>query len=160
METEEEENVPVTVIEYISWDLNQDELSFHNPLHRRLLKEVEEKSHLENFSSERYFLSHPDPTISRLAAEMINDRYRLSKSNEQALTKDEERLHEIIPHLLIDFKLAILEEDMKQTVQQLSLPEVMADTQKVMSVMSHYKELTELQKEMAKRAGDRVVLKA
>ena len=49
---------------------------------------------------------------------------------------------------------------MKQTVQQLSLPEVMADTEKVMSVMSHYKELTELLKEMAKRAGDRVVLKA
>jgi DNA primase len=91
---------------------------------------------------------------------MINDRYRLSKSHEQALTKDEERLHEIIPHLLIDFKLAILEEDMKQTVQQLGLPEVMRDNEKVMSVMSHYKELTELLKEMAKRAGDRVVLKA
>ena len=160
METEDGENVPVTVIEYISWDLNQDELSFHNPLHRKLLAEVEEKSQQENFSSERYFLSHPDPTISRLAAEMISDRYRLSKSNEQALTKDEERLHEIIPHLLIDFKLAILEEDMKQTVQQLSLPEVMSDNERVMSVMSHYKELTELLKEMAKRAGDRVVLKA
>ena len=160
METEDGENVPVTVIEYISWDLNQDELSFHNPLHRKLLAEVEEKSQQENFSSERYFLSHPDPTISHLAAEMISDRYRLSKSNEQALTKDEERLHEIIPHLLIDFKLAILEEDMKQTVQQLGLPEVMCDNEKVMSVMSHYKELTELLKEMAKRAGDRVVLKA
>ena len=161
MESEEGgERIPVTVIEYISWDLEQDELSFHNPLHRKLLMEVKNKSHLENFSSERYFLSHPDPTISRLAAEMINDRYRLSKSNEQALTKDEERLHEIIPHLLIDFKLAILEEDMKQTIQQLNLPEVSQNVEKAMEIMKHYKELTETLKEMAKRAGDRVILKA
>ena len=76
------------------------------------------------------------------------------------ITKDEERLHELIPHLLIDFKLAILEEDMEQTIQQLSLPEVAQDVQRTMEIMTHYKKLTETLKEMAKRAGDRVILKA
>ena len=76
------------------------------------------------------------------------------------LAKDEERLHELIPHLLIDFKLAILEEDRKQTMQQLGLPEVFNDQQKTMEVMEHYKQLTETLKELAKRAGDRVILKA
>ena len=155
----EEESTPITVIEYISLDLKQDELQFHNPLHRKLLAEAEDKLHQNNFCSERYFLSHKDEAISRLAIEMVSDRYLLSKSNEQVLIKDEERLHEIIPHLLIDFKLAILEEDMKQTVQQLSLPEIAKDAQKTMSIMTHYKELTLLLKEMAKRAGDRVVIK-
>ena len=91
---------------------------------------------------------------------MLSHKYRLSKSNEQALIKDEERLHELIPRLLIDFKLAILEEDMKQTIQQLNLPEVAKDAQRAMEVMQHYKKLTETLKEMAKRAGDRVILKA
>jgi DNA primase len=95
-----------------------------------------------------------------MAADMISDRYRLSKSNEQALIKDEERLHELIPHLLIDFKLAILEEEMKQTIQQLNLPEVAKDSQRAMEIMKHYKKLTETLKDMAKRAGDRVILKA
>ena len=76
------------------------------------------------------------------------------------LVKDEERLHELIPHLLIDFKLAILEEDRKQTMQQLGLPEVYSNQQKTMEVMEHYKLLTETLKELAKRAGDRVILKA
>ena len=76
------------------------------------------------------------------------------------IVKDEERLHELIPHLLIDFKLAILEEDRKQTMQQLSLPEVINNQQKTMEVMEHYKQLTETLKELAKRAGDRVILKA
>jgi DNA primase len=95
-----------------------------------------------------------------MAAEMISDQYRLSKSNEQMIVKDEERLHELIPHLLIDFKLAILEEDRKQTMQQLGLPEVFNNQQKTMEVMEHYKQLTETLKELAKRAGDRVILKA
>ena len=160
MENERQEEVPVTVTEYISLDLYQDNLEFQNPIHRKLLAEAENHLHDINFSAERYFLKHPDPTISRLAADMISDRYRLSKSNEQALTKDEERLHELVPHLLIDFKLAVLEEDMKQTIQQLNLPEVSQNVEKAMEIMKHYKELTETLKEMAKRAGDRVILKA
>ena len=160
IEGEEGEDIPITVTEYISVDLEQDNLQFHNPLHRKLLHEAETNLHDKDFCSERYFLAHPDPAISRIAADMISDRHRLSKSNEQAITKDEERLHELIPHLLIDFKLAILEEDMKQTIQQLSLPEIAQDIQRTMEVMTHYKKLTETLKEMAKRAGDRVILKA
>ena len=30
--------------------------------------------HDPNFTAERYFLAHPDPTISKLAADMINSR--------------------------------------------------------------------------------------
>ena len=156
----EGEEIPVTVTEFIAADLGQDSLQFHNPIHRNLLQEAQ--AHLDDadFCAERYFLAHPDPTISRMAAEMISDHYRLSKSNEQMLVKDEERLHELIPHLLIDFKLAILEEDRKQTMQQLGLPEVFTNQQKTMEVMEHYKQLTETLKELAKRAGDRVILKA
>ena len=44
--------------------------------------------------------------------------------------KDEERLHELVPHQLIDFKLAILEEDMKYTLQALNKPEVVANADK------------------------------
>ena len=159
MENEKGEETSISVTEYISMDLRQDGLTFQNPTHRKLLAEAEEHLNDEAFCAERYFISHPSPTISRMAADMLSDRYRLSKSNEQLMVKDEERLHELIPHLLIDFKLAILKEDMKQTIQQLNLPEVSKDVQKAMDVMKHYKELTETLKEMAKRAGDRVILK-
>ena len=160
VENEDGEETPIRVTEYISMDLAQDGLQFQNPLHRQLLAEAEANLNKPNFCAERYFLAHPEPNISRMAADLISDRYRLSKSNEQALTKDEERLHDLIPHLLIDFKLSILEEDMKQTIQQLSNPDVAKNAQKSMEVMKHYKELTDTLKEMAKRAGDRVILKA
>lgn len=162
VETEENAETPLTVIEYISMDLKQDELQFHNPLHRKILAEAESHLHDQNFTAERYFLAHPNPTISRLAAEMINDRYQLSKyhSKSQKIITDEERLHELVPHQIIDFKLAILEEEMKHTLQALGRPEVAQDANKCLEIMAHYKDLSELLKEMAKRAGDRVVLKA
>ncbi len=160
MAGEDEAEVAVTVAEYISMDLQQDGLQFQNPLHRTLLNEVIAHLHDNNFSTERHFIAHPNPVISKMAAEMISDRYHLSKSNKDALTKDEERLHELIPHLLIDFKLAILEEDMKQTIQQLNLPGIANDPQRAMEIMKRYKELTETLREMARRAGDRVILKA
>jgi DNA primase len=49
---------------------------------------------------------------------------------------------------------------MKQTIQRLNAPEVAGNMEKAMEVMTHYKRLTEIMKEMAKRAGDRVVMKA
>lgn len=159
VETEENEETPLTVIEYISTDLKQDELQFHNPLHRKILAEAEAHLHDPNFTAERYFLAHPDPEISKLAADMISERYQLSKSNRLAITKDEERLHELVPHQLIDFKFAILDEDMRCTLQALNRPEIAANPEKCLEIMTHYKELGELQKMMAKRAGDRVVLK-
>ena len=119
-------------------DLKQDELQFHNPLHRKILAEAEAHLHDPNFTAERYFLAHPDPTISKLAADMINDRYQLSKSNSQAMVKDEERLHELVPHQLIDFKLAILEEDMKYTLQALNKPDVVANADKWADVYARW----------------------
>lgn len=160
VESEEGEEIPLTVIEYIRADLEQDNLQFQDPTHRKLLNEAVAHLSEPDFCTERHFLAHPEPAVSRMAAEMLSDRYRLSKSNEQALVKDEERLHELIPHLLIDFKLAILEEDMKQTIQQLNLPEVAKDAQRAMDIMKHYKKLTETLKALAKSAGDRVILKA
>lgn len=158
VETEENAETPLTVIEYISMDLKQDELEFHNPLHRRILAEAEGHLHDANFTAERYFMAHPDPAISRLAADMINDRYQLSKSNFQAMVKDEERIHEIVQKLLINFKSAILEEETKHTLQALNQPEIMNDHNKYLEVMTHYKELNELRQALAKRNGDRVVL--
>ncbi|WP_024995085.1 DNA primase [Phocaeicola paurosaccharolyticus] len=162
IDTEETKEYPMTVIEYIASDLKQDDIQFHNPIHRKVLSEACSHLHDNGFICERYFLAHPDPEISRLAADMLSSRYQLSKyhAKSQKIVEDEERLFELVPHLITDFKFAILQEEMKHTLQALGKPEVVSDAEKSIKIMEHYKELSEIQKEMAKRAGDRVVLKA
>ena len=161
LEDENGEEQPLTVIECISSSLKEDELQFHYPLDRRILKEAENHLHDEGFVSERYFLTHPDPEISKQAAELASDRYQLSKyhSKGQAIITDEERLYELVPRLLIDFKLSIVEEEMKHTLQALANPDIYNNPEKCQEIMQHYKELQKIQIPMAQKAGDRVILR-
>lgn len=161
IENENGESIPLTVIRYIADSLKEDELQFHVPLHRRILKEAESGLQNPDFVAERYFLTHPDPEVSKLAAEMVSDRYQLSKyhSKAQKIITDEERLYELIPRLLLDFKLSIVEEEMKHTLLALSDPAIANNPERYIDIMKRYKELQQTQSVMAQNAGDRVVLK-
>ena len=157
---EEGKEIPITVTEYVVNDLKEDELAFHNPLHRQMLTEAAEHIHNEGFTAERYFLAHPDPIISKLSTELIADRYQLSKyhSKAQRLVTDEERLFELVPTLMINFKFAIISEEMKHMMYALQDPAVANDEEQCTSIMKRYSELREIKSIMAKRLGDRVVL--
>ena len=161
VENEEGEQIPLTVTECIATGLKEDDLQFHAPLHRLILQECEAHLNNPNFNPERYFIAHPDPAVSKLAVDLVSDRYQLSKyhSKGQKIVTDEERLYELIPRLLLDFKLSIVEEEMKNTLQALTNPEIANDPQRCMEIMKRYKELQETQSVMAQHAGDRVVLK-
>ena len=161
MEDENGEQQPLTVTEYIAEGLKEDELQFHVALHRRMLKEAEMHIHDENFTAEHYFIAHPVPEISKAAVDLASDRYQLSKyhSKGQAIITDEERLYEIVPRLLNDFKLSIVEEEMKHTLQALANPDIYNNPEKCQEIMQHYKELQKIQIPMAQKAGDRVILR-
>ncbi|MEL5894856.1 DNA primase [Bacteroides sp. GD17] len=157
---EEGKEIPITVTEYITNDLKEDELAFHNPLHRQILSEAAERIHNEGFIAERYFVAHPDPVISKLSVELISNRYQLSKyhSKSQKIVTDEERLYELVPFLMINFKYAIVSEELKHIMFALQDPTVANDEEKCNSIMKRYNELREVKSIMAKRLGDRVVL--
>lgn len=150
----------ISVIECIWSSLEQDGLAFHNPLHRRILSEAMKHIEDEGFKAERYFLSHPDPQISRLAVDLISERYQLSKyhSKAQKLTTDEERIDELVSTLLINFKNAILEEELKQIMIQLQDPVTLQDPSLCQRLLLKYKQKKTVQSAMAKHLGDRVIL--
>lgn len=159
VENEEQEQVPYKVIEFIAASLKEDDLQFHSPLHRKILNEAIAHENDSQFTSERFFLTHPDPEINKLAADMVSERYQLSKyhSKSQKIISDEERLYELIPRLLIDFKLSIVEEEMKHTLLALAQPEIAGNPEKAKEIMERYKTLHQTQMLMARNAGDRIV---
>lgn len=156
---DEEREVPLTVAEYIYNDLQTDDLQFHNSLHRRMLAEAMAHIHDEGFHAEHYFSTHPDPDISRYAVSLVNERYTLSKyhTKNQKIATDAERLYELVTHVMIDFKYAIVEEELKHMQQALLSPENLQDETRYMSILKRYKDLSEVQRIMAKQLGDRVL---
>ena len=91
--------------------------------------------------------------------DLVEEKYQLSKyhSKTQTVIDEADRLIDIIPHLLNDYKLAIVEIDLKLTLDQLRQPSVMNDPVQCLEVMTRYKQLTELKHQMAKMLGDRVI---
>lgn len=160
-EDEEDEQKPISVIEFISNDLGNDELQFAVPLHQQILQEATEHLADNGFVSERYFMAHPNPEISKLAADMASDQYVLSKyhSKAQKIATDEDRLCELVPRLLIDFKLSIANEELNHLLRQLANPDVQHDEQQVTEIMKRFQALNNIKNKMAQYAGDRVVLK-
>ena len=97
--------------------------------------------------------------MSRLAADLINEKYQLSKyhSKTQTVVSDTDRLTDILVYLMVDYKHTIIEMELKNMLNQLRQPEVMNDPEKCLEVMSRYKELMEIKQRMAKHLGDRVI---
>ena len=147
------------VAEFVADDLAQDELTFTTPLFKELLGELMEHLNDEGFTAERYFITHANPEYSKLAVELAEEKYQLSKyhSKNQMVVSDADRLHEIIPHLLIDYKMVIVEMELKDTQNQLRQPAVLNDPALCAETMARYKQLMEVKRLMAKRLGDRVL---
>lgn len=159
VENENGKEQSLTVVEYIRYTLQEDTLQFHNPLHNQLLDEAEAHLHDEGFTTERYFMNHPSPEVSSLAFKLMSDRYILSKyhSKSQKVVSNEERLMELVPHLMTDFKLAIVDEELKQILLQLRRPDILQDKERYMDIMKHYKEVKEIESSLARQRGDRVL---
>lgn len=156
----DEKGTPITVIDYVVGDLHNDNLAFHNPMHRKILEEAATHQHDPGFQAEHYFLTHPDPGVSRICAELVSNRYQLSKyhSRGQKIVSDDERLLELVPKLEMSFKAAFVAEELKHIIIHLQDPTIVADEERCNEVMRRYNELRQVQSAMAKSLGDRVVI--
>lgn len=160
--TDEEGNeAMITVIEYVNSELQEDNISFHNPIHRAILSEAAEHIKDQHFVAERYFIQHPDAVVGRLAAEMVSNRYELSKyhSKSQKIITEEERLHEVVPMFIANFKSAIIREELLHIARKLQDAAVMNDVDQCNKVMTRYKDLHETLQMLVKKEGDRIILK-
>lgn len=159
IENEEQQEVDLSVAEYIYTDLQNNGLTLHTPLHQRILKETLEHLHDENFTAMRYFLNHPDSAVSMLAFELSDDKYQLSKyhSKYQSVESDEERLLELVPHLLSDFKLSIVSEELKQILTKLRDKTILSNKEEYTQLMERFKQVKDIERALAQSRGDRVL---
>ena len=151
---------PLTVAEYVSYALTDDDLSFISPLHQRILDEALAHQLEEGFRCDRYFENHPDLAVSELASDLAHETEALSKIHEKGIPvkPDEERLMELLPHLMADYKLAILEDEMREVIREMSDPAVLADKERSIAVMKRFQAIKQIQTALGKQRGDRVLI--
>ena len=155
---ENEDGTPskTTLAEYVQGDLEYDGITLRSPLYAKMLSLVCQHAHDEGFVASKFLINNQDEDVSREAADLISDRYQLSKGNQMAQTEEELKVA-YLSRLLLDYKNAIIEEEMKQCNADLTRPEVKSDIELTLKTMKRIKELGDIQRQLAKMLGDRVV---
>ena len=154
VETDEGDTISLNVAQYVSFDLSQDSLSFALPLHNQMLEEAVEQSANPDFKAETYFCNHPDVQVSQLATRLAIDRHQLG--GRFVIEPREGSLRQRVLHLVMDFRLDIVENRLKEIQRQLQ--QVGSDVNKMMQLLKEHKETKEIRDELAKRLGTDLVV--
>lgn len=159
--TDEEthEEVEIRVAEFIRSDLEQDDLTFYTPVFKQMMDEAVAHCHDEAFTAKRYFLAHPDPLVSCIAADLLGDKYQLSKYHfkYREIEQEEDKLEQVIIHDLFAFKEAYILRQIREkqeSLRQLS-PEAV---DRMMEIMQEIAQLNEIKKVLSKELGERIIL--
>jgi DNA primase len=158
VKNEDGEDVDVSVVEYIYYDLEQDGLEFADPIHRKMLSDAMECMRNGEFVAERFFVAHEDCRVNAIASKYLSDRFTLSKYNERCMVREDARLDELVPHLMMEFKLGVLKAEANGLMKELSNSDVAKDVERYMGVMARYKEIGYVIKDLSKRIGDRIMV--
>ncbi len=156
----------VTVAQYIDADLSADGLQFSQPLYQQMLQEAVAHCGEKDFKAETYFCRHSDMQVSRLATRLAIDRHQLGKrfkiDNDEEDEKEKRqqdktaRLRQRVQHLVMDYRLSIIEQQLKSLKQQLLLAN--SNVEQTMSLLRTFKETKELRDILAKRLGSDLVV--
>jgi len=154
LETEDGQLISLNVAQYIDYDLGSDGLTFSNPLYNQILREAVEHAADENFRADQYFLQHPDPQVSQMAATLAIDRHQLSRSFE--MTTNERSLRQQIQHLILDFRMDIVNQHLKDIQQRLKATGM--DMQSLKALMDDYQQTQQLRNALARRRGTDIIV--
>jgi len=170
------EETPVSIVEYIHYELSRNDIMFENPLFQTILDEALEECQRADFKAETFFCSHPDVKVSDLAAKLVSDKYNLStmytkseKIETDAEKKEAEakkiadlvqKLSDLVQYEVLNYRDARLKKEMEDLNRKIKTAQ---DSNNVEDVDKFMKQLFELwqgkKKALSKDLGERIVIK-
>lgn len=161
VDTESGQQVIIKVAQYIKYSLEEDDLSFMNPLFKKMLEAASEGCATDGFIASRYFLSHSDQVISRLAANLLSDKYHLSKyhTKYRELEEEKDRLEQVVLRDLYGLKDAYIHQRIKDVQTKIKEAQIERNMDKTMELMQELTKLNEIKSVLSKEIGERIILK-
>lgn len=163
----DDEEGQMNVAEFIHSDLEMDELQFTNKLYQSMLDEYVLKEKERSISAERFFTYHQNPEFSKVASDVLSEPYTLSKMFDKNVEdckikvkkvelEEKDRLVDLIPHVLLDYKFKWLSLEVKRKIMSLK---DLKDQTEILTLMAEIQDLKKCLNEMAKSLGERIIVK-
>ena len=158
-ESEDGEKTDWTVANYIAADLEADGIALQTPLYAQILSEALSLADTEEqkYVSLHYFMQAETPEIQQLATQVAEDNYALSRKQLKEHNPDENRLVELIPQLLNEYKFHIVESRLKELLLELRNPEVLQSPERARAIMEEHAQFNKLKKELSPMVGKRII---
>ena len=160
-----EDGRTLSVGEYIINELRADNIEFDNPLHKQILDEFS-NNYSDEFIAATFYQYHPDPAINQFAAEMIADKYQLSRMyNKQTVSEnvvqeverdEREDLPEVVQRLLLELKYTIVTE--RLDALHALLEKANGDWQMQLTLLEQKQLLEQIRTQLCKALGNRVIV--
>ncbi|HOV83771.1 MAG TPA: DNA primase [Paludibacteraceae bacterium] len=156
-----ENTLPVTVEDYILKELEQDQLHFNNALYALVLDEYHKNSQQENFNAENYFLHHTNSEISKLVANLISQKYTLSKiySKVKKIDAESEKLRDYVERVILEYKNSIVVSQLREKLIEMKKATEDKNEELVKQLMKEIEQLEEIKNQLSKNLGERIIIK-
>ncbi|MGC3977121.1 MAG: hypothetical protein QM751_02125 [Paludibacteraceae bacterium] len=140
---EDENGNTLSVGQYIFEELENDKLEFQKEIHRKVIDEYKTHSDDKGFSAEKFFLNHSDYEISKLTADLISDKYTLSKihSKFHKVETEIDRLNELAPRYVYEYKLAMILQKRKDKMLEMKSATEKSDQTAVLELMNEIRQI-------------------
>ncbi len=166
VETEDGQTVDLTLAQFVSLNLQADQLAFKYPLYNSILQDAVAQSSQTGFKAEPYFLHHDNMEISQAAVALCESRYHLSQSQQtkpmseedrrQKEDEDNEQLRQQVMHLLDDFRLDFVEKRLKELMAQIK--QMSGNMEQLQKVMAEYRDMQDIRNKLARQLGSNIIV--
>ena len=147
----------ISVAEYITNEILNDELEFNNLLYRQIFEEVHECIKRGEVIDIKYFVNHSNSQISKIAVDLLSFPYELSKLHKRKganVETEEMLLKKNIPKAIIEYKRKILETVQKEKEEEIrKAQQDSAPEEQISKIMKQYITISSIITVMSKEKG-------
>lgn len=147
------EQIPITVIDYISGSIEADDIPFQYPLHIQILDEA-----LSCTTDLRtYFLNHPDVEVQNYVFSLVEDRYEKSAmyQKEESEKEKRERLSSEVQTVMFEYRFAIIKRRCSVVKEQIEAATAVGDNEKVDELLTELQTLNQQRRQISAILGGR-----
>jgi DNA primase len=148
----------IKVNEYMIDELESDDLVSENQLFQKIFFEVKENLENDNFDPWRYFIYHEDSDVSKLATDLLSEKFVESKRWAKAgayTEKEEEILEFLVPRIVYEYKFRKIRLMLAEIETEIDTASKENDFDKVIEGQSKYMNLKRVEKDLSNKLGNR-----
>jgi len=150
-----------TVSDYIVREIISDDLLFDDDTYAKIFEEFRFYTQQGIFPSDKQFVKHEDPAISRLSADLLSDSHELSRiwRDKQTFVETEDmKLKDIVPDVVLKFKSDKIKVRLKEIMAQLEEAARSGDSDRVLALQKKDQNLKVALRLISEKLGNRIVL--